>query len=51
MADASRTTDQDRTIRDTAMRESWPYTDPRANYPTAEQHRQNRADGAERRAA
>jgi hypothetical protein len=35
-----------RAIRDTATRESHPYTDPRANYPTAEHFRQTRAEGA-----
>lgn len=34
---------------DQARRESWPYTDPRANYDVAEKTRQSRAEGAERR--
>ena len=32
-----------------AQREAWPYNDPRANYPAAEEHRQQRAEGASRR--
>lgn len=34
-----------RAIRDTAQRESHPYNDPRANYPTAEEFRRTRAEG------
>jgi hypothetical protein len=40
-----RGTDEQRAIRDTALREAWPYTDPRANYPLAEQARTARAEG------
>lgn len=38
----------DRAIRDTAIRESWSYNDPRANYPLAEQARAAQAEGRER---
>ncbi len=41
-------TDQDKEIRDTAVRESWPMNDPRANYPIAEQARQATAEGRDR---
>lgn len=34
-----------RQIRDAALRESYPYTDQRANYPTAERFREVRAEG------
>ncbi len=40
------TSPQMREVRDTATRESHPYTDPRANYLTAERHREVRAEGA-----
>lgn len=50
MPTQSTTTEQDRAIRDTATRESHPYTDPRANYPTANAARQARKQGAGRRA-
>jgi hypothetical protein len=39
------TSSEMREIRDTALRESHPYTDSRANYPTAERYRQVRAEG------
>jgi hypothetical protein len=35
-----------RAIRDAAQRESYAYNDPRAHYPTAEQFRRARAEGA-----
>jgi hypothetical protein len=37
--------EEQRAIRDTALREAWPYTDPRANYPLAEQARNAQAAG------
>jgi hypothetical protein len=40
---------EERAIRDTAVRESWSYTDPRANYDLAEQARTAQAEGRERR--
>jgi hypothetical protein len=38
-----------RAAAEQAQRESWPYTDPRANYDVANTTRQNRAEGRERR--
>jgi hypothetical protein len=37
--------EQMRAIRDAALRESHPYNDPHANYPTAEWYRRTRAEG------
>jgi hypothetical protein len=41
----SETSAEMRAIRDTSQREAHPYTDPRANYPTAERFRTVRAEG------
>jgi hypothetical protein len=41
-------TEEERQIRDTSMRESWPLNDPRANYPLAEKAREARREGRER---
>lgn len=41
-----RITDEMRRVRDRATAESWPINDARADYPTAEQFRQTRAEGA-----
>ena len=38
-------------IRDTAMRESWPYDDERANYDVAEIARTAQRQGFQRKAA
>jgi len=38
--------DEMRAIRDTSQREAHPYTDPKANYPTADWYREVRAEGA-----
>jgi hypothetical protein len=41
-------TDEERRVRDTALRESWPYDDDRANYPAAVARRRAQAEGRER---
>ncbi len=40
-----------RAVRDTAQRESRPYNDPEADYPTARDYRRSRAEGEARREA
>lgn len=45
MKQRSSGTAEERAIRDTAVRESWSYTDPRANYDLAEQARTAQAEG------
>ncbi|GID90697.1 hypothetical protein ACFQFC_36125 [Amorphoplanes digitatis] len=48
MRQRSPNVDEERAIRDTALREAWPYTDSRANYEIAARARTAQAEGRER---
>lgn len=50
MRQRSPNADEDRAIRDTAVREAWPYTDARANYEIAARARTAQAEGRNRQA-
>ena len=51
MPDSNPTHAEQRAIRDTAQRESWPYNDERANYDVAEVARTAQRQGSQRKAA